>query len=201
MERGQDKQIKRMTAKENILKRLRAAQGASVEKPKPTFEPIRFEDRVAHFTEMVKAVGGDVVAMQGNLIDTLAAAGVDVTNLVSPLEELHDKAINPDAVADVGELGGLYTAVVSGRVGVAENGAVWVPVEGRRRAHIFACNHLVIVLDRGCVVDTMHDAMGRISLDGLAYGAFISGPSKTADIEQALVLGAHGAMKTTIILY
>ena len=190
-----------MTAKENILKRLRAAQGATTEKENSLFEPIRFEDSVAHFFEMVKSVGGDVVAMQGNLIDTLATAGIDLSSLVSPLEELLGKALNPDTVANVGELGGLYTAVVQGRVGVAENGAVWVPVEGRRRAHIFACNHLVIVLNRENVVDTMHDAMARISLDGLSYGAFISGPSKTADIEQALVLGAHGAMKTTIILY
>ena len=190
-----------MCAKDNILNRLRAAQGASIEKPKSTFEPIRFEDSVAHFTDMVKAVGGEVVSMQNSLVETLAAMGVETLSLVSPLAELQDKALNPDTVADVGELGGVYTAVVGGKVGVAENGAVWIPVEGSRKAHIFACNHLVIVLDRGCVVDTMHDAMERISLDDIGYGAFVSGPSKTADIEQALVLGAHGAMKTTIILY
>lgn len=190
-----------MSAKENILNRLRAAQGVGVELNRATFEPLRFEDSVAHFAEMVKAVGGEVVAMQDNLVNTLTAAGVDTSSLVSPLAELQGVAINPDAVADVGELGGVYTAVVEGKVGVAENGAVWIPVEGRRKAHIFACNHLVIVVNRECVVDTMHDAMERISLDGLAYGAFVSGPSKTADIEQALVLGAHGAMKTTIILY
>ena len=200
MERGCNEEVKAMNAKENILNRLRAAQGAGIEKPKPTFEPIRFEDSVAHFTEMVKAVGGDVVTMQNSLVETLAVVGVDTSNLVSPLAELQDKALNPDTVADVGELGGVYTAVVGGKVGVAENGAVWIPVEGRRKAHIFACNHLVIVLDGDCVVDTMHDAMERISLEGVGYGAFVSGPSKTADIEQALVFGAHGAMKTTIIL-
>ena len=50
------------------------------------------------------------------------------------------------------------------------------------------------------MIDTMHDAMKLVSLDDIAYGAFISGPSKTADIEQALVMGAHGAMRATVIL-
>lgn len=189
-----------MSARDNILKRLRAVEVAEVVKPQLDVEAIRFEDRVAHFTEMVKAVGGEVAELQGSLLETLVSLDVDAENLVSSLEELKEKAINPDSVADVHELGGNYTAVASGKAAVAENGAVWVPVEGCRRAHLFACQHLVLVVSKVDVVDTMHDAMTRISLDDIAYGAFISGPSKTADIEQALVMGAHGAMRATVIL-
>ena len=189
-----------MSARDNILKRLRAVEVAEVQKPQLDVEAIRFEDGVAHFSEMVKAVGGEVAELQGSLLETLVALGVDTESLVSSLEELKDKALNPDAVADVHELGGNYTAVACGRVAVAVNGAVWVPVEGRRRAHLFACQHLVLVVSERDVVDTMHDAMARISLSEIAYGAFISGPSKTADIEQALVMGAHGAMRATVIL-
>ena len=189
-----------MSARDNILNRLRAVEVAEVAKPQIDVASIRFEDRVAHFTDMVKAVGGEVAELQGSLLETLIALGVDVENLVSSLDELQGKALNPDSVADVHELGGNYAAVASGRVAVAENGAVWVPVEGRRRAHLFACQHLVLVVSKTDVVDTMHDAVVRISLDDIAYGAFISGPSKTADIEQALVMGAHGAMRATVIL-
>ena len=189
-----------MSARDNILKRLREVEIAEVAKPQLDIEPILFEDKVAHFTEMVKAVGGDVVDVQDSIVETLAALGVDVENLVSSLVELQDKALNPDSVADVHELGGCYTAVVGGRLGIAENGAVWIPILGKRKAHIFACNHLVVVMNREYIVDTMHDAITQISLDNLAYGVFVSGPSKTADIEQALVIGAHGAMQTTIIL-
>ena len=80
---------------------------------------------------------------------------------------------------------------------VAENGAVWLPCKGDRR-DIFACEHLHIVVKATDVVDTMHDAMARIELEGYEFGVFVSGPSKTADIEQALVLGAHGAMHLTV---
>ncbi len=189
-----------MSARENIINRLRAVDIVEVAKPQVDIEPIRFDDRVAHFADMVKSVGGEVTELQSSLIETLVALGVDTENLVSSLAELKDKALNPDSVADVHELGGDYTAVVYGKVAVAENGAVWVAVEGARRVHLFACQHLVLVVGKSSVVDTMHEAIERISLDDIAYGAFISGPSKTADIEQALVMGAHGAMKTTIIL-
>lgn len=191
-----------MNARDNILARLRAVKAANSEQPQvDAIKSISFEDRVAHFTEVVRSVGGEVVEQNGSLEATLATLLNEGVALVSPLAELQGKALNPDEVADVHELGGEYTAVVRGEVGVAENGAVWVPVEGRRKAHLFACKHLVILLDKECVVDTMHDAMKRVSLDKLAYGAFVSGPSKTADIEQALVMGAHGAMKATVILY
>ena len=189
-----------MSARYNILNRLRAVAAAEVAKPQIDVVPIRFEDNVTHFAEMVKAVGGEVAELQGSLLETLVALGIDTANLVSSLDELQGKALNPDSVADVHELGGNYTAIACGRVAVAENGAVWVPVEGRRRAHLFACQHLVLVVSKAVVVDTMHDAMARVSLDDIAYGAFVSGPSKTADIEQALVMGAHGAMRATVIL-
>jgi L-lactate dehydrogenase complex protein LldG len=46
----------------------------------------------------------------------------------------------------------------------------------------------------------MHDAYKRIGLAPYTYGAFIAGPSKTADIEQSLVLGAHGPKSMTVFI-
>lgn len=192
-----------MSARDNILARLHevrsSANFAAVDLPKP-IEKICYEDKVSQFAEVVKAVGGEVVELQGSLLETLVALGVDTEKLVSSLGELRENTVDPNAVADVHELGGEYTSVVRGAIGVAENGAVWVPVEGGRKAHLFACKHLVILLDKSAIVDTMHDAVAHPLFEAVGYGAFISGPSKTADIEQALVMGAHGAMRATIIL-
>ena len=65
---------------------------------------------------------------------------------------------------------------------------------------LFIPEALVILLDRKQIVSNMHEAYARKDFDTYDFGSFIAGPSKTADIEQALVIGAHGARDVTVIL-
>ena len=90
---------------------------------------------------------------------------------------------------------------MEGTFGVAENGAIWVTEKQMgHRVLPFIAEHLVILLDRQSIVVDMHGAYDRINLSQVSYGTFISGPSKTADIEQVLVMGAQGARSHTVIL-
>ena len=91
-------------------------------------------------------------------------------------------------------------AVIQGEIGVAENGTIWVPESNMlNRVLPFITQHLVLVLDKNNIVANMHQAYDKLEGVG-SYGVFIAGPSKTADIEQALVLGAHGPLSMTVYL-
>ena len=90
----------------------------------------------------------------------------------------------PDAQGSVG--------VIHGDIGVAENACVWIPQTMEDRSVCFASEQLVIVLSRQAIVQTYFKEY--------KFGTFISGPSKTADIEGALVYGAQAARAVTVVL-
>ena len=58
------------------------------------------------------------------------------------------------------------------------------------------CNNF----DRSDIVSNMHEAYSQIQTPDLGYGCFISGTSKTADIAQALVMGAQAAREVTVVI-
>jgi len=92
-------------------------------------------------------------------------------------------------------------AIVDGLLGVAENSAVWVTEqELGHRILPFITQHLIIVLPKSKLVWNMNEAYAKITIDETGFGVFIAGPSKTADIEQSLVIGAQGPRSSMVIL-
>ena len=113
--------------------------------------------------------------------------------------------MNPDTVSDARELMQVDVGILQGHIGVAENACIWIPQTMRQKAVCFAPQQLVILLRREDIVSNMHQAYERIRLSSeyfrdYPFGTFISGPSKTADIESALVYGAQAARAVTVIL-
>jgi L-lactate dehydrogenase complex protein LldG len=191
-------------SRRRILDALRAASPPAPGPPDLSGVGVRFADPLARLAEAVEAVAGRLVPVPGRaaLPQAVAALAAELgaSRVASTVEGIPGD-VDLSAVRDARALEGVGLAVVPGAFAVAENGAVWVPGEGLRPRGIFVvAEHLALVVAAADVVHDMHEAYRRISFPGSGFGTFVAGPSKTADIEQALVIGAHGARSCTVFL-
>ena len=188
--------------KEELLQKLRSNTREQYDMPADDIQGITYDDTVAQFIEMSQAVGANVVeaATGDSLDDIIRKAYPDAKVVASNLPEVRIATLNPDTVAEAQDLNGTDVGVVSGQIGVAENGCVWIPQSMKQKAVCFICEYLVIVLPKSGIVNNMHEAYARIEMPATGLGSFISGPSKTADIEQALVMGAQAARGVTVVI-
>ena len=204
-----------MSSREEILARLRKNTRETYDMPELSqLKPITFSDPVAEFCQRTTTTAGaKLVEMQEgddlNAVIRQIAVGNSVADnkpfiIASNIEGV-EAQLNPDTVGDVRELMKVDVGVIRGCIGVAENACVWVPQLMKEKAVCFASQQLVILLRRADIVNNMHEAYDRIAaskdyFQQYKFGTFISGPSKTADIESALVYGAQAARGVTIVL-
>lgn len=191
-----------MSSKDEILNKVKRNIRTKYDMPDITLNAVLYSDKIAKFIEMSKMVGGDARILEpGEDINAvIRSLYPEAKNIASNLAEITLSNINPDIVEDPHDLKHLDLSVIQGEVGVAENGCVWIPQNVRQKVIYFISEYLVIVLDRNAIVNNMHEGYDTIQFNDSGFGVFISGPSKTADIEQALVVGAHGAKGVTVIL-
>ncbi len=193
-----------MDSRRRILDALRTASAPGAPAPDLSRVGVRFEDKAARLAEAVAAVAGRLVRVPERsglpaAVATLAAQ-VGATRVGSAVADVPGN-VDLAAVSDPHGLEGLGLAVLPGAFAVAENGAVWVAGEAfRPRAAFVITEHLALVVSAAEIVQDMHEAYRRVAFPGAGFGTFIAGPSKTADIEQALVIGAHGARSCTLFL-
>ena len=171
----------------------------------PTLDDIKatkYPDSLKQFVSMSETVGGKVVqAKPGDDLNTIIRQLYPEAQVISSnMPEITIANRNPDTVEEAKDLNGTDVGVIRGVLGVAENGCVWIPQTMKEKAVCFISEYLVIILDHTKIVDNMHEAYRLIEMNDYGYGTFISGPSKTADIAQALVMGAQAARGVTVIL-
>lgn len=191
-------------SRDAILNRI--AQNKPADRPLPdvAFLHKDIDNPAAAFTDMLTTIGGTVFRAKNMdyvrfFIGNHSGEGLrnitTVPYLADAAELITDSAIDPHSLQDVNY------AFIEAKFGVAENGALWVTEDMLAlRALPFICQHLAVILNEKDIVATMHAAYNRIGDADYGYGAFIAGPSKTADIEQSLVLGAHGPRSMTVFL-
>ena len=187
--------------KEEVLNKLRRNVVRQFDMPSKPVDGIVYSDVTNQFVEMSKTVGAKVLEVKSSddLNSVIREAYPNAKIFASSINGI-EADLNPDTIASAADLNGTDVGIIQGELGVAENGCVWIPQTMKERAVCFISEELVILLDKDNIVSNMHEAYKRIQMPHYGYGVFISGPSKTADIEQALVMGAQAARGVTVIL-
>ncbi len=192
-----------MTSRDKILTAIRKCGLPSQALPSLDQAWIIYPDPVAQFAGVLTGIGGDFVRV-GNVdelnrrLDELPVYR-DARQTVSLVGGVGRTNIDWTGIADPHELETVDFAILPGEFGVAENGAIWLSDRAvRHRALPFIVQHLALIITPASIVHNMHQAYERLELGGAEFGVFIAGPSKTADIEQSLVIGAHGPRSLTV---
>jgi L-lactate dehydrogenase complex protein LldG len=164
-----------MSARDDILAAIRSAAVPPAPPAQLPSTPVQQADGLHDaFLRVLTEVGGHgVIRAEGQSMEALLAERLGATRA--------------DAI------------VLRGRFAVAENAAVYVDAADlNARNDIVRAEHLVVIVPFSAIVPTMHEAMRLMPADS-ACGWFLSGPSKTADIEQSLVFGAQGSRTHHVI--
>jgi len=205
-----------MSSKEHILDALKRHTRETYEMPDLNqLKPITFADPVAEFKQKTTLAGAHIIEMQKGddlnaVVQSIAnnkseSGGIETPMIIASNLPGVTAQLNPDYVSEAQELECTDIGVVQGTIGVAENACIWIPQTMKERVVCFASEHLVIVLEADAIVNNMHEAYDRIAHSSdyfrtYKFGTFISGPSKTADIESALVYGAQAARGVTVVV-
>lgn len=185
-----------MNSREKILEKIKVIPRDP--KPLPVIPNFEFKGDIrGKFIQSIQGNKGEVISDHG-LKDFLEINRFEkIICLAKGMESLSTMPLPTDPH----DLSDLEVAIIQGQFGVAENGAIWLTDENLGlRALPFITEHLVIVLEEKSLVDNMHAAYQKIGDQKSGFGLFIAGPSKTADIEQSLVIGAHGAKSLRVVL-
>ena len=211
-------------SKEQILGKLRQNVRETYDMPDLSFEKTTYPDPVAEFIrQATTTAGAKLIEVPKEEVQGSRVQGVQCSmfNVQCYIEQAYPDAkviasnvpgikadLNPDTVERAQDLDGTDVGVVEGGVACAENACVWIPMNMKQKAICFISESLVIIVRRENIVSNMHEAYAWLkekdtSPEGTSkygFGTFISGPSKTADIEQSLVYGAQAAKSVTILL-
>ncbi|MBF4507813.1 LUD domain-containing protein [Flavobacterium sp. JLP] len=193
-----------MSSKAEILKKIKQNQPDFVT-DLPNLNALGSEqfDVLQTYKTVLKNIGGDFVevASYTEIIDFLKNNYSLEKRIISMIPELSEIANLDWTNDDAHSLENVELTIIKAHIGVAENSALWVTDDLLgQRVSPFIAQYLAIIVDKNNILPTMHQAYEHIANQEYGFGTFIAGPSKTADIEQSLVLGAHGARGLVVFL-
>lgn len=193
-----------MSSKAEILQKIKQNQpGLITDLPYLDILGSENFDVLETYKTVLKNIGGESVEV-ADYNEILAFLKNNYSldkRIITTIPELSEVAVLDWKNDDPHTLQNVELAIIKAHFGVAENSALWVTddILGQRVTP-FITQYLAIIVNKSEILATMHQAYKRIGNQEYGFGTFIAGPSKTADIEQSLVLGAHGARGLIVFL-
>jgi len=148
-----------------------------------------------HIAQLAEENGWKTLALHAGTLNDAIAAELPPTLSLLRIESGYDRDALEAADAGLTECETL----------VAQTGSACVTAlsSGGRTLSVLPPHHLIVAREEQLVAD-LAEAYQRLAAKYAtnypSFIGFISGPSRTGDIERILVLGAHGPKKLTILL-
>jgi L-lactate dehydrogenase complex protein LldG len=189
-----------MSARDTILQSIKINQPQPIALPVIDIDAvITYPDIVQQYKAVLESIGGQWEEVNNEdeigpwIEHTIKNKNRVINTLTTPVSDLIKLTADDLEAVDV--------AIMQGTVAVAENGSIWLSeTQMKNRLLPFICQQLVIIIQTKNMVHTMHHAYKKINITETGFGVFIAGPSKTADIEQSLVIGAHGPVGLKVLI-
>ncbi|MFL1405818.1 lactate utilization protein C [Marinobacter sp. M1N3S26] len=214
-----------MSARDTILQRLRNRSGDTLPTAERDFSAMERPDwgtdeKLTRFRQAMEPVHGEIHdCRKGNWVATLSTLLAErrvslmlVGNGAEPLatlkasrQDLPELLIYDEPVGSWQEH--LFNQVGAGltttRGGIAETGSLilWPSAEEPRLTSLVPPIHVALLRASG-LYGTLRDAMAAQDWSGgmPTNALLVSGPSKTADIEQTLAYGVHGPRELIVLV-
>ncbi|SHN19656.1 L-lactate dehydrogenase complex protein LldG [Cyclobacterium lianum] len=190
-----------MSSKESILAAIAKNKPDQLPLPEHPEYPVE-GDLVEQYKNSIKSNGGQALEVK-NVAEIQSYLNMHFhdSQMMLSLSSAVEGNFDIELAEDPHDLEHVELAILEGEWGVAENAAIWLPeTRLKHRALPFIAQHLIVLLKKDRLLGNMHEVYQSINISDFGYGVFIAGPSKTADIEQSLVIGAHGPRSMTVFL-
>ena len=146
--------------------------------------------------------------MKQNGYEKIAVVRDDVCQKISKKVIENDASINRIQALNIpyperkNELAGIPIALVKASFSVADIGSLVFPFDDTRTSlpH-FLSDCIIVVVSRKNLMANQFELFKKLSPEKTKHMVLVTGPSRTADIEKILILGAHGPRRLVVLMF
>lgn len=178
--------------------------------------PAELEQKIQQFKEELAAVSGEFVEIaaeteiaekiqailqQVSANEVSVSGGALIDRVARELEEINIRVIRPERLADVRKttLAAITVGIVQAEFAVADSGTLAVPfAENKSLMPHFLPEIVIALVHQKSLLSDHFELFKKLTPEQKKNMMLITGPSRTADIEKILILGAHGPRRLIV---